>query len=171
MNITLTPEQSMAFNTALQVMTEVLGNAQESAKAQPEPAPKPVYKRWRAEKGQSYYYLDTVGRVQEASAVHKDYDDIRYDMGNYFQTHEQAEAYHKHRLYTQQLHDAAKQAWLDAGMVIDWGDLEQEKHRADWDYDSDFLRIDYWQLMPYPQYTLLPHRGIMPNRIHHHTWR
>lgn len=47
-------------------------------------------KRWRAEEGVYYWYLDSRLHKNEAADLGSFYDDIRYLQGNYFQTKQQA---------------------------------------------------------------------------------
>ena len=58
-------------------------------------APLETPKRWRAEKGGDYYYLDTGFRVQAEWDDYGDYDNNHYKAGNYFQTTEQLEEFRK----------------------------------------------------------------------------
>lgn len=47
-------------------------------------------KRWRAEKGVYYWYLDTCIETSKAADSGLFYDELRYLQGNYFQTEKQA---------------------------------------------------------------------------------
>lgn len=47
--------------------------------------------RWRAEKGQYYYYINDLYSVIQAYDENIAYDDNNYELGNYFQTREEAE--------------------------------------------------------------------------------
>lgn len=48
-------------------------------------------KRWRAEYGERYYYTDCCAYMQFATEHNTTTDNRLYDIGNYFQTREQAE--------------------------------------------------------------------------------
>jgi len=49
--------------------------------------------RWRAEEGGRYYYILSDNNASEAFDCFGGLDDIFYNIGNYFQTKEQAEEY------------------------------------------------------------------------------
>ena len=57
--------------------------------------PKFKPKRWRAEKEETYFFVDTCGqaiRDKESSIIDKGIYDSRYNIGNYYCTQEEAEA-------------------------------------------------------------------------------
>lgn len=66
---------------------------------------KPKYKRWRAEKGEEYYFLSDLGEILSAIDCRDKSDNFLYDIGNYFKTEEEAEEYKKKLLYQQQYKD------------------------------------------------------------------
>lgn len=45
---------------------------------------------WRAEKGGIYYYVNALGSVDSDTDMRYGFDDIRWNIGNYFQTREDA---------------------------------------------------------------------------------
>lgn len=49
--------------------------------------------RWRAEKGGEYYFVDFTGEVGFDVDVRETTDNATYEIGNYFQTKEEAEPY------------------------------------------------------------------------------
>lgn len=51
----------------------------------------PKTKRWRAKKGEQYWYLNYVCECFEANDDRCFYDDNCYNIGNYFRTKEEAE--------------------------------------------------------------------------------
>lgn len=51
----------------------------------------PPNKRWRAGKGNNYYYIGDNGTWYISTDNYNDKDDARYELGNYFETREQAE--------------------------------------------------------------------------------
>ncbi len=51
----------------------------------------PLNKRWRAETGDTFYYITATGLTEGKIEVGLDVDNSRYEFGNYFQTREQAE--------------------------------------------------------------------------------
>lgn len=48
-------------------------------------------KRWRADDGERYYYIDSHQRILNNTDLRHSYDDMRYELGNYFQTEEEAQ--------------------------------------------------------------------------------
>lgn len=52
-------------------------------------SPKP--KRWRAEVGETYWFVNNNGVCFGVCDIREKYDNDRYDVGNYFRTREEAE--------------------------------------------------------------------------------
>jgi hypothetical protein len=130
MNITITAEQAMKITEALKEASEVLLSIANAATQETKPKPKkPVFQRWRAEKGGSYYFVNDRGDMGRATDDCDRIDKHRYESGNYYETEEKAILARKHQLYTRKLKDAAAQAWLDAGDVIDFGDHDTAKYK------------------------------------------
>ena len=50
-----------------------------------------VPKRWRAEDEEKYYYIDSYQRILRNTDLRCSYDDMRYELGNYFQTEAEAQ--------------------------------------------------------------------------------
>ena len=48
-----------------------------------------VPKRWRAEEGEAYFYIDVYNNIEETVDNHLTSDKLHYDMGNYFKTEEE----------------------------------------------------------------------------------
>ena len=65
-------------------------------------------KKWRAEYGKKYWYLDDCGVVLSNEEWGDDTDDFRYRIGNYFKTEAEAEAYKEYLLARQVLIDDAE---------------------------------------------------------------
>lgn len=88
---------------------------------------KPKYKRWRAEKGEKYFYIGGSGNVYYQTECHDEYDDFFYAIGNYFKTEEEAEFRRQQLLYLQQYKD-----YLGEDLVTedDWKKPSLEKHAA-----------------------------------------
>ena len=53
------------------------------------------------------------------------FDDLKYNLGLYFKTREDADKYKKHLIITQKLKDIALR--LNNGVEIDWNNHDQEK--------------------------------------------
>ena len=49
-----------------------------------------IVKRWRAKRGETYYYIDTIGCLASTTEDNSWISDNRYSLGNYFKTGEEA---------------------------------------------------------------------------------
>ena len=50
-----------------------------------------IPKRWRAEEGEEYYFLDGKCEIWNTNEIKKKIDDVFFEQGNYFKTKEEAE--------------------------------------------------------------------------------
>ena len=50
-----------------------------------------IPKRWRAEEGEEYYFLDGKCEISNTNEIKKKIDDVFFEQGNYFKTKEEAE--------------------------------------------------------------------------------
>jgi len=50
-----------------------------------------IPKRWRAEEGEEYYFLDGKCEIWNTNEIKKKIDDVFFKLGNYFKTKEEAE--------------------------------------------------------------------------------
>lgn len=66
---------------------------------------KPKYKRWRAEKGEAYFYIFKNGSIDKHLDANDNEDNFFYDIGNYFKTKEEAEFRKKQLLYLRRYKD------------------------------------------------------------------
>lgn len=97
-------------------------------------------KRWRADENKYYWYMNTYGEVDSVEELKDRTDNGRYEIGNYYETREEAEkAEEKLKIYMQ-LNDLALR--LNNGKKIDWND-EQEKYHIYYDYKDDKLESVY----------------------------
>lgn len=85
-----------------------------------------TFKRWRAENGGTYYYIDYNGDILIDTETFDETSDFCYLIGNYFKTKEQAEISKQNRLTYQQLKDIALK--LNKGLEIDWNDELEPKY-------------------------------------------
>lgn len=116
-------------------------------------------KRWRAKKNELYWFISSDGIVGSSREENDPVDKIRYRIGNYFKTREEAkEAVEKMKIYMQ-LKDLALR--LNEGEKIDWTNSNQYKYHIYYEpgglatadaycyqylgqiycLDSDFLKI------------------------------
>jgi hypothetical protein len=109
-------ESAITDHNVLELIAERIYNKVVSKVDEPV---KPV-KRWRAEEGNKYYYLDNIGeyhrRIEEGHRT----DDYHYSSGNYFQTQQEAIDYKRRTLIRQQIADIALE--LNDGEEIYWND-------------------------------------------------
>ena len=100
---------------------------------------KPKYKRWRADKGEKYYFLSDLGEILSAIDCRDKSDNFLYNTDNYFKTEEGVEFCKKQLLYIQQYKD-----FLGEDLVTedDWKDNDILKYYAYYDYDSNIVDID-----------------------------
>ena len=68
----------------------------------------PELKRWRAEYGETYWFLSDNGSLYFKTEDNNKIDNYRYLIGNYFKTKEEAKAYKKYLLARQVLLDNAE---------------------------------------------------------------
>ena len=83
-------------------------------------------KRWRAQEGKDYWYIDNNCEIFKEFDRNDDYDNARYKIGNYFKTREEAgKVVEKIKVYTQ-LKDLALR--LNKGEKIDPNNFNQYKY-------------------------------------------
>ena len=94
-----------------------------------------AFKRWRAEVGEEYFYLDSTGDIVLAKETKCLADCIRYDRGNYYKDKSVARIVSENRLTYQQLKDIALR--LNKGREIDWKNNMQAKYYNYFNYNSE----------------------------------
>ena len=83
-------------------------------------------KRWKAGYGETYYYICSDGDIFFNTEKNSEFSTTNYDLGNYFQTKEEAKkTFEKIKIYTQ-LKDLALR--LNNGEEIDWENGNQIKY-------------------------------------------
>lgn len=80
-------------------------------------------KRWRAEEGYKYWFVDGDGIPKWWHEYSRDIDGFYYDTHNYFQTEEEARKYAKVLEIERQLRKFAD----EHNDKIDWEDIDQDK--------------------------------------------
>lgn len=84
-------------------------------------------KRWRGEKNEDYYYILGNGGINTNNEDLSLYDNMLYDIGNYFKTEREAQIVaEKLKIYTK-LKDLALR--LNKGKRLDWSNIDQVKYR------------------------------------------
>lgn len=99
---------------------------------------KPSRKRWRAQRGQEYFYNMSFRDISGDTEGHDEVDDDRYSTGNYFKTKEEAEFHMEEVFYTQMLKDYI---YEHDDVKLDWNDDTQEKWSLG--YDCFYKKIEY----------------------------
>ena len=92
-------------------------------------------KRWRAEEGETYWYVDAFGVIHDVTEYYNKVDNYLYNTGNYFQTRKQAEEYQKKLILQQEYKD-----WC--AFDCDWNDFSQKKWYAFHKNEPNNKRID-----------------------------
>lgn len=94
-------------------------------------------KRWRAEKGGVFFWIDSNNDTWICCEDNCIADDKRYKSGNYFKTEEEAQAEAERRIIYQELSDLALE--LNNGVEIDWKNRGQQKYSLVYDYENEFV--------------------------------
>lgn len=89
-------------------------------------------KRWRAEDGHTYWFVESNGTPSWLYECNKDRDNFRYDTHNYFQTEDEAQKYAKVLEVERQLMKFAD----EHNDVIDWTNINQEKYYLCYSYSD-----------------------------------
>ena len=86
------------------------------------------YERWKPEKHETYYFVDSSGDVEETwrSSINFIPDKKRYNAYNCFKTKEKAKQESEKILVRRMLEDIARR--LNKGEEINWGNIKQCKY-------------------------------------------
>jgi hypothetical protein len=87
----------------LQEIKDAIAKLQEQIAKMEEP--KSTFKRWRNFHDDDYYYIGDYGHIENCEESLDGVDDHRYNIGNYFETEEQAEAYRDKLIKVQAIKD------------------------------------------------------------------
>ena len=91
-------------------------------------------KRWRCVKDRFYWYIEGDCEVYGEYETDDDYDNARYETGNYFRTKEEAKkTVEKIKIYAR-LKDLALR--LNEGREVNWDDSAQDKWYIYYEYNS-----------------------------------
>lgn len=97
----------------------------------------PEHKRWRVDIYEYYWFLDSAGETHITAERKDDIDDVRFSIGNYFITEEEAEK---------------ARDWLNAFTVLrddtkgfkpDWGDETTLRYLVVYDHKEKSLSVAY----------------------------
>lgn len=95
------------------------------------------YKRWRAKKGESYWFIENTGLPYKDKESGCSVEDCRYTFGNYFNTREEAINHIDYLIALQTIKDDAK------GFVPDWKNFNQSKYHGCYNYNTNSLTLDW----------------------------
>ena len=100
------------------------------------------YERWKPEKHETYYFVDSSGDVEETwrSSINFIPDKKRYNAYNCFETKKQAEQESENILVRRMLEDIARR--LNKGKKIDWENSSQSKYFIYLNNEYDELGYD-----------------------------
>ena len=94
-------------------------------------------KRWRGAKDRFYWYIESDCKVYGEYEKDDDYDNARYEIGNYFRLKEEAKkVVEKIKIYTQ-LKDLALR--LNQGRKVDWNSSVQAKWHIYYDHNDSLI--------------------------------
>ena len=120
----------------------IILKSDEAEKEEKEKESKSTNKRWRAEKRDTYWFVDGDGTPKWWHEYSRDIDGFYYDTHNYFQTEEKAQKYANILETERQLKKFAD----EHNDVIDWTDFNQEKWYLYYSYKYYKVSIanHYW---------------------------
>lgn len=95
------------------------------------------YKRWRAEKGERYWFIRPPLYIDSETELDSNFDDECWESGNYFKTKEEAESYCNYLVALQTIKDDTEE------FEADWGDDSQRKWLGYYDHEYGELRAEY----------------------------
>lgn len=101
--------------------------------------PKPK-NRWRANCGEHYYTIFSDGYIDRPCENNQSVDNLRYKLGNYFETPEEVKCELEKRLVYQQLKDYAIK---HNDGEVNWTDENQIKYYISYSSRSNSLLIDW----------------------------
>ena len=99
------------------------------------------YKRKRFDYGDYYWFVNNLGEAVMASDYNEEEDNFGYNIGNYFETEEQAKNYKERLLIEQELRDIARE--LNKGEEIDWDNTNQDKYYIEYSFYGDGILYSF----------------------------
>jgi len=140
--ITISSPEPMNVQQTEQGFTVTYGNTQPeqisfSMQSEGGEAPKPSFKKWRAESGGQYFFINEDGTPQMAIDDYEDWDNYRHLTDNYFQELAKCE----HRKYVKEAIGRVIHAIIEAneGWEPDWEDSNQSKYIIHYDHYNSKL--------------------------------
>lgn len=131
-------------------------------KTKAETISKPIGKRWKGKKNDTYYSITSEGDLVDDVENESAYDDSCYQFGNYFKTIDEADFAREKQFTYQQLSDYALEHNTEA---IDWYNDYSSKFCIAYDYQNNKLFIDDMQTVKYPNTVYFTSERIVENAI------
>lgn len=122
------------FNEKLEKAKEALDASCEIVPQEETEEPKG---RWRARYNDKYWYIIGAGYVHFEKEIAAEWDVIKYKLGNYFKTKQEAEAYRDNLITKQELKDLAFE--LNGYKDVDWRCACEENYCIIFDYSINDL--------------------------------
>lgn len=98
------------------------------------------YERWRPKLGETYYYTTSTNGIPTADWNDYDVDNSRYDIGNCFETEQEAKAELEKILVRRMLEDIARR--LNKGKKPDWIKCYQKKYYLGYDQVNSKITLE-----------------------------
>lgn len=131
-------------------------------KTKAETISKPIGKRWKGKKNDTYYSITSNGDTLEDVEVECAYDEQCYQFGNYFKTLDEAKIAREKQYVYQQLKDYAAE---HNTKEINWDNYSLDKFCIAYDYQNNKLFIDDMQTVKYPNTVYFTSERIAENAI------
>lgn len=110
------------------------------------------YERKRCDYGDYYWFLNSIGESVMIFDYNEDEDKFNYNIGNYFETEEQAKNYKEKLLIEQELRDIARE--LNKGEELYWEVDSQYKYYLSYDFSEDIIMEDTYSIFVRRQGTI-----------------
>lgn len=102
----------------------------------------------RVQRGKPYFYLSSHGYITETLDKYQATDDIRYELGNYFKTKDEAIEYRTYLETKMKLKMLAKR--LNKGKLMDWQDDNQQKYYLFFNHEREEISMERNQIYQHP---------------------
>lgn len=131
-------------------------------KTKAETISKPIGKRWKGKKNDTYYSITSEGDLVDDVENESAYDDSCYQFGNYFKTIDEADFAREKQFTYQQLSDYALEHNTE---VIDWENPQQNKWFIGCNHNNNTLITGVRQSVEFINTVYFTSREIAENAI------
>lgn len=97
-------------------------------------------KTWKPKDGEWYYTVTGLGGVKDTLWTNDFQDNDRYDLGNVFETQEQALFARDKQVFLTKM----KRDFIENSDEVDWGNKDQKKYFLRFDNRGKVIQIDYF---------------------------